>query len=117
MAIIRFEKKKKSSCIWFGEKHNQDGYVLNINTWSPLPTSTKNVIHSARYCSTLDESRIENRDRLVTSEHHKLCSTDISELEAEMNDKGLSYKRCRLCMKWVITPVHMSRVINVIFLC
>lgn len=99
MAIVRFEKEEEKHLYLDWRKHNQDGFVLNINTWNPQSTSTKNVIHSARYCASLDESRTENRDRLVTPEHNKLCSTDINELEAEMQNKGLPYKRCGLCLK------------------
>jgi hypothetical protein len=80
-------------------KQNPKGYVLNINTWSTTAPSTINVIHNANGCSSLDQSRTENRDRHVTRDHPKLCSTDIQELVREMESKGLSYKNCSLCMK------------------
>lgn len=36
MAIIRFEKEEEKQLYLVWRKHNPDGYVLNINTWSPL---------------------------------------------------------------------------------
>jgi hypothetical protein len=99
MTIIHFTKAEEKQQYLDWRKQNPDGFVLNINTWNPKSSSTKNVIHSARYCASLDESRTENRERLVTPEHPKLCSTEISELEGEMVDKELPYKRCGLCLK------------------
>ncbi|MFD2670305.1 hypothetical protein [Marinicrinis sediminis] len=99
MTIIHFTKAEEKQQYLDWRKQNPDGFVLNINTWNPKSSSTKNVIHSARYCASLDESRTENRERLVTPEHPKLCSTEISELEREMVDKELPYKRCGLCLK------------------
>ncbi|MDQ1912509.1 hypothetical protein RAC89_19125 [Paenibacillus sp. GD4] len=99
MAIRRFEKEDEKQQYLNWRKDNPDGFVLNINSWNPQLTSMNNVIHSARYCSSLDKSRTENRERLVTPEHHKLCSTDIRDLEDEMVSKGLPFKRCGLCLK------------------
>ncbi len=80
-------------------RQNPLGFVLNINTWSTTAPSTINVIHNAGGCPSLDQSRIENRDRHITKDHPKICSTVLQELVREMESKNLSYKYCGLCMQ------------------
>lgn len=95
------EFAKESEAVDYLEwrKTNPSGFVLNINTWSTNASSTKNVIHDAGGCSTLDQSRMENRDRHITDQHPKICSTDIQDLIDEMESKRLPYKFCGICMK------------------
>jgi hypothetical protein len=99
MTIIRFEKEDDKQQYLDWRKKYPYGFVLNINTFNSKSTTTKNVIHSARVCLSLDTPPNPNRDRPITPEHPKVCSTDFSELEAEMNAKGLPYKPCGHCMK------------------
>jgi hypothetical protein len=80
-------------------KMNPKGYVLNINTWSSKSTSTRNIIHAASWCSSLDAPPKKNRNRPITPQHPKLCSTDIRELENDMKANNLPFKLCGLCIK------------------
>lgn len=102
MAIIRFEKEVDKQRYLDWRKNNPQGFVLNINTWNPKSTTYKNIIHKASWCSSLNTPPKVNRDHPVTIDHPKLCSTDIRELEAEMDSKGLPYKSCGLCKPKVI---------------
>lgn len=99
MAIIRFEKEEEKQLYLDWRKLNKRGFVLNINTWNSKSTTTNNIIHSANFCSSLDTPPTLNRNRPITSEHPKLCSTDINYLVAEMEAMNLPYKYCGLCMK------------------
>lgn len=97
MTIVRFEKEDDKQEYFNWRKCNSKGFVLNINTWNSKATTYKNVIHSAGGCSSLDNPPKINRDRPVTPEHPKLCSTDLNELIDEMENKNLPYKICGLC--------------------
>lgn len=99
MTIVEFkdENDTKKYQEWCNE-HPQ-GFVLNINTLNPKVTSTKNVIHKANGCRSLEAPPIPNRDRPVTVQHPKLCSTDIRELQGKMESKHLPYVPCGICMK------------------
>jgi hypothetical protein len=95
----RFTEESEAPDYLEWRRQNPLGFVLNINTWSTTAPSTTNIIHDAGGCSSLDQSRTENRDRHVTKDHPKLCSTDTQELVNEMKSKNLSNKYCGLCMK------------------
>ncbi|MEH6993726.1 hypothetical protein V7075_13590 [Neobacillus drentensis] len=97
MTIDRFENEDDKQRYLDWRKRNPNGFVLNINTWNPKLTMYKNIIHRASGCSSLDTPPNINRDRPVTHEHPKLCSTDLNELVAEMENKDLPYKTCDLC--------------------
>lgn len=79
-------------------KHNPGGFVLNFNTWTPTSPMT-NIIHSAKRCQSLDSPPLKNRDNPITSDHPKLCSTDIQDLIDRMELKGLPYKLCGRCLE------------------
>jgi hypothetical protein len=99
MPIIRFEKEDDKQHYLDWRKLNHQGFILNINTWNSKSMTTKNIIHLANWCSSLDTPPAPNRDRPITSDHPKLCSMDIRDLVAEMEAKDLPYKLCGLCMK------------------
>ena len=99
MTIVHFKSEEDTQEYLEWRKQNPEGYVLNINTWTPNSKTMKNIIHKASGCFSLDNPPTANRDRPVTSEHHKLCSTDIRKLEDEMIAKKLRYKPCGHCMK------------------
>jgi hypothetical protein len=99
MTISRYTEEYEAPQYLAWRKQNPEGFVLNINTWNPKDTNTQNIIHRAKSCSSLDAPPQINRDRPVTPQHPKLCSTDIHELECEMEAKGLPHKHCGLCMK------------------
>ncbi|GIP29126.1 hypothetical protein J23TS9_42560 [Paenibacillus sp. J23TS9] len=99
MSIERFtiEEDKHQYMEW--RNRNPEGFVLNINNRNPKSTTTKNIIHSARTCRTLETPPSRNRSRPITPKHPKLCSTDYYELVVEMKAKNLPYKECGFCMK------------------
>ena len=99
MTIVRFEKENEKQEYFEWRKRNGLGFVLNINTWNSNSRTYKNIIHSAKGCLSLDTPPAANRDRPITFEHPKLCSTNINILEAEMKTKNLPYKYCGHCMK------------------
>ncbi|CAM4070983.1 hypothetical protein PAAL109150_08460 [Paenibacillus alkaliterrae] len=66
MTIIHFEKEEDTKRYLDWRKQNPQGFVLNINTWNSKSTTTKNVIHSANWCSSLDTPPILNRNRPIT---------------------------------------------------
>lgn len=97
MTIICFEKEEDKQQYLDWRKQNPQGYVLNINTWNSNSTRYKNIIHRASWCSSLDTPPTAKRERPITTEHPKLCSSDIHDLEANMQAKNLPYKYCGLC--------------------
>jgi hypothetical protein len=97
MSIIHFKDEGDTQAYFQWREINPKGFVLNINTWNPNVTYTKNIIHRASYCSSLDKSRMDNRNSPVTKEHPKLCSNNMDELIVEMKTKKLPYKTCDLC--------------------
>lgn len=99
MPIIRFEKEDDKQGYLDWRKLNPDGFVLNINNLNPQSSTTKNVIHSARWCSSLDTPPVPNRARPITSDHPKICSNEPQDLATEMDAKDLRYKLCGICMK------------------
>jgi hypothetical protein len=99
MAIVHFKDERDAQAYLLWRETNSQGFVLNINTWNPNVTRTKNIIHRASYCSSLDNSRTDNLNSQVTKEHPKLCSMDRNELKTEMITKKLPYKWCDLCNK------------------
>ncbi|MFD1357652.1 hypothetical protein ACFQ4X_07015 [Fictibacillus halophilus] len=103
MAIERFEDESavKEYAEW--RKKNPHGYVLNINIKNQGESKCINIIHRASRCASLDSPPIVNRDRPVTAEHPKLCSTDAKDLINEMLDKNLPYKPCGRCKPEILT--------------
>ncbi|WP_041966042.1 hypothetical protein [Mesobacillus selenatarsenatis] len=97
MAIERFENESVTQLYEGWRIRNPHGYVLNINIKNPGTSNCINIIHRAGGCASLDSPPIVNRDRPVTIEHPKLCSTDAQELIKEMQVRNLPYKACGRC--------------------
>lgn len=102
MEIERFEDENQIQQYLDWRKRNPEGYVLNLNTRSPNTKSTKNVIHLAGGCRSLDTPPMANRNRPVSHIQPKLCSTDIRDLIIEMETHNLSYKICDHCLRELV---------------